>query len=246
MRHQRKHASILGAGAIPPPELGAIERRNCGRLRRMLVCTVHVLLHILTTTKRQETMMPLINIVFALIDLLRRHNNKQHINMASPAASSVLFLVIAVFTAGASAATFNIKNNCPYTVWPAATPVGGGRQLNSGQTWTLNVPAGTSSGRVWGRTGCSFNGDCGGALACTLSGQPPLRLAEFTIGHGQDFYDISVIDGYNVPMSFSCSNGPKLVCKADKCPDAYLFPADNKKNHACNGNNNNSQVVFCP
>ncbi|TVU48882.1 hypothetical protein EJB05_00163, partial [Eragrostis curvula] len=175
--------------------------------------------------------------------------------MASPAAaSSVLFLVLAAFAAGASAATFNIRNNCPYTVWPAATPVGGGRQLNSGETWNLNIPAGTNSGRVWGRTGCSFNGnsgrcqtgDCGGALSCTLSGQPPLTLAEFTIGNGQDFYDISVIDGFNVPLSFSCSNGPNLVCKADKCQDAYNFPSDNSKNHACNGNNNSYQVVFCP
>jgi hypothetical protein len=174
--------------------------------------------------------------------------------MASSAAAT-FFVVVAMFTAGASAATFNIRNNCPYTVWPAATPIGGGRQLNSGKTWTLNIPANTPSGRVWGRTGCSFNGnsgrcktgDCGGALACRLSGQPPLTLAEFTIGKGQDFYDISVIDGFNLPMSFSCSNGPKLVCKADKCPDAYLFPADNSKNHACNGNNNNSnQVTFCP
>jgi hypothetical protein len=59
---------------------------------------------------------------------------------------------------------------------------------------------------VWGRTGCSFNGnsgrcatgDCGGALSCSLSGQFPMTLAEFSIGGAQDFYDISVIDGYNV------------------------------------------------
>ncbi|GJM95078.1 hypothetical protein PR202_ga11776 [Eleusine coracana subsp. coracana] len=176
--------------------------------------------------------------------------------MASPVAVPlVLFLVLAASAAGASAAaTFNIKNNCRYTVWPAATPVGGGRQLNSGQTWTLNIPSGTNGGRVWGRTGCSFNGDrgrcqtgdCAGALSCKLSGQPPLTLAEFTIGTDQDFYDISVIDGYNLPMSFSCSNGPNLVCRADKCPDAYLYPTDDTKNHACNGNNNRYQVTFCP
>ncbi|KAK3137091.1 hypothetical protein QOZ80_5BG0447720 [Eleusine coracana subsp. coracana] len=170
------------------------------------------------------------------------------------AASSVLFLILAAFTAGASAATFNIRNNCPYTVWPAATPIGGGRQLNTGETWTLNIPANTPSGRVWGRTGCNFNGnsgrcstgDCGGALSCTLSGQPPLTLAEFTIGNGQDFYDISVIDGFNLPMSFSCSNGPNLVCPADKCEAAYNYPTDDTKNHACNGNNNSYQVIFCP
>ncbi|CAN6339081.1 unnamed protein product [Urochloa humidicola] len=173
------------------------------------------------------------------------------------AASTVLFLLLAAcFAAGARAATFTIKNNCPYTVWPAATPVGGGRQLNPGETWNLNVPAGTSGGRIWGRTGCSFNGagrghcasgDCGGALSCTLSGQPPLTLAEFTIGGGgnQDFYDISVIDGYNLPMDFSCSNGRNLQCRAPRCPDAYLFPSDNSKNHPCRANSN-YRVTFCP
>ncbi|PUZ68004.1 hypothetical protein GQ55_3G479800 [Panicum hallii var. hallii] len=177
--------------------------------------------------------------------------------MASPAAaSSVLLLLLAAFTAGAGAATFTIKNNCGYTVWPAATPVGGGRQLNPGQTWTLQVPAGTQSGRIWGRTGCSFNGagrgrcatgDCAGALSCTLSGQPPLTLAEFTIGGGgaNDYYDISVIDGYNLPMDFSCSNGKNLHCGTPRCPDAYLYPSDNSKNHGCRGNSN-YKVTFCP
>ena len=88
--------------------------------------------------------------------------------------------------------------------------MGGGVQLNPGQTWTVSVPACTGSGQVWGRTGCSFNGggrgrcatgDCGGALSCGLCGQPPMTLAESTIGGGadtNDYYDISVIDGYNL------------------------------------------------
>ncbi|CAL4890740.1 unnamed protein product [Urochloa decumbens] len=172
------------------------------------------------------------------------------------AATSVLFLLLAAFAVGGTnAATFTVRNNCGFTVWPAATPVGGGTQLNPGGTWTFGVPAGTSSGRVWGRTGCSFNGnsgrcatgDCAGALSCTLSGQPPMTLAEFTIGGGgnQDFYDISVIDGYNVGMAFSCSTGVGLVCRSSSCPDAYLFPSDNTKTHACSGNSN-YQVTFCP
>jgi hypothetical protein len=59
----------------------------------------------------------------------------------------------------------------------------------------------------------------------------PLTLAEFTIGGGgnQDFYDISVIDGYNLAMAFSCSTGVGLVCRSSSCPDAYLFPNDNTK-----------------
>ena len=168
--------------------------------------------------------------------------------------SSVLFL-LAAFTAGASAATFTIKNNCGYTVWPAGIPVGGGTQLDPGQTWTVNVPPGTS-GRFWGRTGCSFNGgsghcdsgDCAGALSCTLSGQPPATLAEYTIGgtgNPQDYYDISVVDGYNQPMAFSCSTGVGLVCTYPSCPDAYQYPTDDTKTHSCSANSN-YQVTFCP
>ncbi|CAD6206057.1 unnamed protein product [Miscanthus lutarioriparius] len=105
-------------------------------------------------------------------------------------ASSVLHvlpLVLVLLAAAADAATFTVTNNCPYTVWAAAVP-GGGQQLDNGQTWSIDVPAGTTGGRVWARTGCSFDGsgngrcqtgDCGGVLQCTQYGQPPNTLAEY-------------------------------------------------------------------
>ncbi|XP_020174573.1 thaumatin-like protein PWIR2 [Aegilops tauschii subsp. strangulata] len=172
------------------------------------------------------------------------------------ATSPVLFLLLAVFAAGASAATFNIKNNCGSTIWPAGIPVGGGFALGAGQTSSINVPAGTKAGRIWARTGCSFNGgsgscqtgDCGGQLSCSLSGRPPATLAEYTIGGGstQDFYDISVIDGFNLAMDFSCSTGDALQCRDPSCPppQAYQHP-DDRATHACNGNSN-YQITFCP
>ncbi|CAN6330016.1 unnamed protein product [Urochloa humidicola] len=174
--------------------------------------------------------------------------------MASMATSSVFLLLLFAFAAGANAATFTITNNCSFTVWPAALPVGGGSpQLDPSQTWTLNVPAGTSSGRIWGRTGCSFSGtsghcvtgDCAGALSCSVSGQPPATLAEFSIGGAQDFYDIAVIDGYNVAMAFSCSVGVGLVCREPTCPDAYPNNPDGGRPNSCPGNSN-YQVTFCP
>jgi hypothetical protein len=73
------------------------------------------------------------------------------------------------------AANFEIVNNCPYTVWAAASP-GGGRRLDRGQTWNLWVNPGTAMARIWGRTGCNFDGsgrgggqtgDCTGGLQCT-------------------------------------------------------------------------------
>ncbi|GAU19498.1 hypothetical protein TSUD_77430 [Trifolium subterraneum] len=159
--------------------------------------------------------------------------------------------MLALCLVSAQAARFDIVNQCSYTVWPAATPSGGGRQLNSGQTWSIDIPAGTSSGRVWGRTGCSFDGsgrgscqtgDCGGALSCTLSGQPPLTLSEFTLngGNNLDYINLSVIDGFNVPMQFSStSNGCNVVlnCRESSCPDAYQNPNQNEKVHSCPGGN---------
>ncbi|KAF7830822.1 thaumatin-like protein 1 [Senna tora] len=69
------------------------------------------------------------------------------------------------------------------------------------------------SGRVWGRTGCNFDatsgigkcqtGDCGGRLECDGNGAaPPTSLFEITFGEGnaQDYYDVSMVDGYNLPI----------------------------------------------
>ncbi|KAI4992444.1 hypothetical protein ZWY2020_051861 [Hordeum vulgare] len=58
-------------------------------------------------------------------------------------------------------------------------------------------------------------------------------LAEFSLG-SQDYYDISVIDGYNVPMDFSCSTGVPLRCRDAGCYDAYQQPND-VRTKSCGG-----------
>ncbi|KAJ9696658.1 hypothetical protein PVL29_008728 [Vitis rotundifolia] len=67
-----------------------------------------------------------------------------------------------------------------------------------------------SSGRFWGRTWCNSDGlgscvtgDYGsGTIECNGAGAAPLvTLAEFTLGTGgQDFYDVSLVDGCNLSM----------------------------------------------
>lgn len=121
---------------------------------------------------------------------------------------------------------FQITNMCPETIWPAifsaegTGPGTGGFKLESGNTVDLYVGS-TWKGRVWGRTNCSFNdegtgsassnggracltGDCGAVLDCSSSGEVPATLAEFTLAGGetgmQTFYDISLVDGYNLPI----------------------------------------------
>ena len=76
---------------------------------------------------------------------------------------------------------------------------------------TVNVADGWA-GRVWARTGCNFDGsgqghcatgDCGDKLECNgAGGVPPVTLAEITLNGagGKDFYDVSLVDGFNVPV----------------------------------------------
>ena len=144
-----------------------------------------------------------------------------------------IFLIALSFNY-AWAARFDITNRCNYTVWAAAVP-GGGRQLKSGDSWALDVAAGTTGGRIWARTGCNFDGsgrgqcqtgDCGGLLECIHYGTPPNTLAEFALNqyNDMDFYDISLVEGFNVPIKFSpnSSSGRALNCTADingQCPN---------------------------
>jgi hypothetical protein len=67
-------------------------------------------------------------------------------------------------------------------------------------------------GRFWARTGCNFDGsgqgycatgDCGNKLECNgAGGVPPASLAEIRLNGdgGKDFYDVSLVDGFNVPI----------------------------------------------
>ncbi|EAZ04105.1 hypothetical protein OsI_26249 [Oryza sativa Indica Group] len=140
--------------------------------------------------------------------------------MANTRVFVLLLLAVAVAVAvvySADAATITVVNRCRYTVWPGALP-GGGVRLDPGKSWTLNVAAGTKAARIWPRTGCDFDGagrgrcltgDCRNALSCAVSGAPPTTLAEYTLGtpgaaggDATDYFDLSLIDGFNVPMSF--------------------------------------------
>ncbi|XP_054813049.1 protein P21-like [Prosopis cineraria] len=157
-------------------------------------------------------------------------------------------LLALTFTVTTQAARFVVTNKCPYTVWAASVPVGGGRRLNSGEMWTVDVAPGTKAARIWARTNCKFDGsgrghcqtgDCGGLLQCNAYGTPPNTLAEFALNQymNKDFFDISLIDGFNVPMDFSptsngCTRG--IWCTADikgQCPNQLKAPGG--CNNAC-------------
>ncbi|KAH8886771.1 Osmotin, thaumatin-like protein [Thozetella sp. PMI_491] len=117
-----------------------------------------------------------------------------------------------------------INNNCPDVIWPGIGtqngigPGTGGFELGPGETSRLFVSY-DWQGRIWGRTNCTFDdnkngvggsgaacltGDCFGVLDCKVTGAVPVTLAEFNLwggaNGGQTFYDISLVDGYNLPL----------------------------------------------
>lgn len=147
-----------------------------------------------------------------------------------------------------------IVNNCAETLWPGIGTQGGtgpgtgGFQLASGDRRNLTV-GNDWQGRVWGRTNCSFNalgtgasnlngnngagracitGDCGGVLSCVLTGETPVTLVEWDLMGGSDgkqtFYDVSLVDGYNLPVG--------LVYIPGDDPDLQEIPP-NLTNAAC-------------
>lgn len=145
-----------------------------------------------------------------------------------------LFILFPLFFSLSCSCTFTITNNCPDTIWPG-TLAGSGRpqlpttgfRLDSGQSARI-PPTPEWSGRIWARTGCTFDelgagtcqtGDCGGRLECNGNGAtPPASLFEITLGNGndKDFYDVSIVDGYNLPLIAS-PRGVYGACNATGC-----------------------------
>ncbi|XP_064617292.1 uncharacterized protein LOC135481389 [Liolophura sinensis] len=123
----------------------------------------------------------------------------------------LLILVTCAWMPSRANHVFHIRNQCSQTVWVGILGnhllEQGGFQLNRGSRRDITVPD-QFSGRFWGRTGCDSHGvcvtgDCGHRIQCNgAGGQPPATLAEFTLGGygGQDFYDVSLVDGYNLPL----------------------------------------------
>ncbi|KAL2895445.1 Thaumatin-like protein 1 [Bienertia sinuspersici] len=136
-----------------------------------------------------------------------------------------------------NATTFTITNKCGYTVWPGILSNAGvaplpttGFALQKGQTKSITPPSGWA-GRFWGRAFCATDsktgkftcqtGDCGsGKIECSGAGAtPPATLAEFTLNGagGMDFYDVSLVDGYNLAMLVAPRGGSGPNCSFTGC-----------------------------
>lgn len=158
----------------------------------------------------------------------------------------------------ASDRTFRITNYCPVDIYPAiytqagTGPTFGGYVAAPGNTTSFGVSA-DWQGRIWARTNCTFNdngtapavsgglngtgeacltGDCGGVLNCQGTGKPA-TLAEFTMSSNLNlsYYDISLVDGYNLPLG--------IISLHNESSDAQLraIPS-NTTNPVCIGSPN--------
>ena len=116
-------------------------------------------------------------------------------------------------------------NHMAETIWVAAAPSATsplsatGWVLPAGQSITITAPNNLNT-RFWGRTGCVFSsagtghcqtGDCGGLFQCKGWGTIPATLAEvnFDAWQGMDFYDVSMVDGSNLPMFINITRSSK-------------------------------------
>uniref|UniRef100_A0A0D9WY06 Thaumatin-like protein n=1 Tax=Leersia perrieri TaxID=77586 RepID=A0A0D9WY06_9ORYZ len=138
---------------------------------------------------------------------------------------------------------FTFTNKCGDAIYPGVLTAGSappfpttGFELQPGASADYDGVPPNWSGNVWarrlystdgaGRFSCA-SGDCGtGSVECGGSGNgPPSTLVEFTLyggsDGGTDFYDISNVDGFNVPVQVDAPGCGTVACAADinaACP----------------------------
>ncbi|KAF7285448.1 hypothetical protein GWI33_010620 [Rhynchophorus ferrugineus] len=173
---------------------------------------------------------------------------------------AVVFLVSLL--AYSEAVRFNIRNLDGGPIWIGiqGNPghdhlANGGFKLSQGESRSLDA-ADDWAGRFWSRTWCyedqgnhCYTGDCGNKVECAgAGGTPPTTLIEITLkGYGGiDYYDISLVDGYNSMASIEPVNGNgdggEYSCRKAQCGTNI--------NQICPGelqiwNPEGSQVIAC-
>jgi len=135
--------------------------------------------------------------------------------------------------------TLTMVNKLDQTIWPAIAadpkhPISAtGWVLAPGASLSILIPDHWDV-RMWARIGCSFDaagvgsclsGGCGHFQCGSTWGEFPSTLAEFNLNawNGMDFYDVSLVEGNNLPMwvnSYSSKSQDKIDangCSAAGC-----------------------------
>ncbi|CAG2163542.1 unnamed protein product [Oppiella nova] len=123
-----------------------------------------------------------------------------------------LFIYLSLLFTICYGGEFRVKNNCPFTVWARTlgnqghyNPEGGRFVLTTGASHNFNINQGWA-GRIWADTLCQPDGSqckTGGWGTATTLGE--WNLAAKT--GDMDWYDISLVDGYNVGMCITLIPG---------------------------------------
>ncbi|GJX72138.1 G-type lectin S-receptor-like serine/threonine-protein kinase, partial [Tanacetum coccineum] len=135
-----------------------------------------------------------------------------------------------LFSKGVSGTSITVVNDCGFTVWPgiSGSPHFNitGFELTKGTSRSFQAPE-DWSGRIWGRTGCDFNesggwscatGDCStGEMGCNgRNFRQPVTLAELNMTARVVDYDVSLLNGFNLPITIEVK-GAESSCPMTGC-----------------------------
>lgn len=143
-----------------------------------------------------------------------------------------LLAQLALAGLGVQGRQITIKNSCKGTVYAAYAGQGGtvtgsepGWEMAQGASTTIDAPETWNNARIWARTGCGAGGtNCiigkcaSNTVTCdgTEFGTTGATLAEFTFG-AYETYDVSIVDGFNLPMAITPSGGTAGTCDVASC-----------------------------
>ncbi|KAI9268727.1 thaumatin [Sporodiniella umbellata] len=129
-------------------------------------------------------------------------------------------------TTSSGSISITVKNSCSNSIQVNQLTNGGGAgkssALSAGGSTTINVDS-NWGGRIWAREGCNGGSDC-------QSGSPA-SLAEFLMSGsgGKDYYDVSFVDGYNLPISIAPNGGKvegEYECGTPSCSSLPQCPEE--------------------
>ncbi|XP_020693448.1 thaumatin-like protein 1b [Dendrobium catenatum] len=162
---------------------------------------------------------------------------------------------------GILATKITVQNKCVQTLWissnsnqqrtPRLDPDDTDFVLNSGDQKLISPPPGWAA-HIWARTRCLLRpdtqlvcatGDCkSGSLYCDGAfPTPPVTFIDFMLGGGagNDTYDVSLIAGFNVPVTVAPTASECSLASCDfdinsVCPQKYqVLAADGRAAVAC-------------
>ncbi|KAL9236695.1 hypothetical protein vseg_011331 [Gypsophila vaccaria] len=178
----------------------------------------------------------------------------------------LLILLLHILLFSGEGRTLTITNSCNYTVWPSIFTTGeasiskvdSGFALLEDESRVVNVQN-TWNGKVWGRTLCSTDkstgnflcqtGDCAtGNIECDGgSTSDPVTLVEISLNvtSDNDFYDVSVVDGYNLPIMVAPIVERGAGCDITGCVFDLRKSCVAELAVLSNAPNSNSSIIGC-